>query len=299
MRPILTKAVPLAFAAATLAACGGMGDRMGGALSPMAADQVRTLQPSGDGFAAHLAANYRDLAIYEADRMHDWQSANAFARKAQEAAAGTPPQPEPVVDGAWQVPDARQAELQQARQRLMTAFQDGARDRMPTVAATAQAKFDCWVEQASEDHQYHHISGCRDDFLLAAQAMEQPIQPVADVPPPVLVFFDWDDDQVRQDAMPIIDTLAQALRQNPQVPVIIEGHTDTSGATAYNQGLSERRAQSVASALAQRGVSSDRMQLVARGQNDLRVPTGDGTREPQNRRVRIEAGRPAMAELGS
>ena len=75
--------------------------------------------------------------------------------------------------------------------------------------------------------------------------------------------------------------------------VTVTGYTDTSGSPAYNQKLSERRANAVATILAQMGVPPSAMTVSGRGQNDLRVPTPDGVREPQNRRVEIlEGGAP-------
>lgn len=284
MKRNVTKALPLSLAALVLGACA--------VTQPV--DEVRTLQPTGTAFSQRLAENYRDLAVYEADRMYDWSSARHYAEKAQMAAAGRQVPPD---DPAQAGTRGNSNDLATGYQRLNAALGDGAAERLPAEAATAQAKYDCWVEQAGEGHQFGHIASCRDDFVLAMQALEQPIQPVADAPPPVLVFFDWDKAEVRQDAMPIIDQLAQALRQNPGVPVIVEGHADTSGAADYNVRLSERRAEAVAAALAQRGVDGDRMQLMARGERDLRVPTADGVREPQNRRVRIQAGGPSMAQL--
>ena len=77
------------------------------------------------------------------------------------------------------------------------------------------------------------------------------------------------------------------------MPVQVIGHTDTSGSKAFNQKLSERRAQTVAGALTQAGVPQSAMTVTGVGQNDLKVPTPDGVREPQNRRTEIiEGGSP-------
>jgi outer membrane protein OmpA-like peptidoglycan-associated protein len=67
----------------------------------------------------------------------------------------------------------------------------------------------------------------------------------------------------------------------------VNGYTDTSGSAVYNQGLSVRRANTVAAELVRLGVP--RNEIVARGfgQTNLLVPTPDNTREPQNRRVEI------------
>lgn len=286
MKRILIKAVPIALAAGSLAACGTYD-----------VQEVRDIQPRGPAFTQRLAENYRDLAIYEADEMRDWESAALFARKAEIAANGQLVQVESVDNGNWDVPDERRTELIQGYQRLDAALREGARERFPVEAATAQAKYDCWIEQAEENWQFDHIYSCRDDFIIAVQALEQPIEPVVgDLPPPVLIFFDWDQADLEREAIPLINQLAQSLQQNRQAPIRIEGYADTSGPAPYNELLSMRRAETVRDALAERGIDPGRMELIAYGEDNLRVPTGDGVREPQNRRVRVEALRPAMAQ---
>ena len=69
--------------------------------------------------------------------------------------------------------------------------------------------------------------------------------------------------------------------------MVIVGHTDSSGSTKYNQGLSERRAKSVADAMVSAGVSQSALQTEAKGESELAVPTGDGVKEPLNRRATI------------
>jgi outer membrane protein OmpA-like peptidoglycan-associated protein len=64
-------------------------------------------------------------------------------------------------------------------------------------------------------------------------------------------------------------------------------YTDRSGSAGYNQRLSERRANNAARALAAMGVPREQMVVSGRGENDNRVPTANGVREPQNRRVEI------------
>jgi outer membrane protein OmpA-like peptidoglycan-associated protein len=71
------------------------------------------------------------------------------------------------------------------------------------------------------------------------------------------------------------------------VQIQVTGYTDASGSVGYNQRLSERRANAVADALTRLGVARSDMMVSGRGKNDQRVPTADGVREPQNRRVEI------------
>jgi len=116
--------------------------------------------------------------------------------------------------------------------------------------------------------------------------------PVPPAPPPLarkvfLVFFDWDQDTITSDGMRIIQQAAAAFRSGAPVTIQVTGFTDASGSVGYNQRLSERRANAVATALARLGVPKSDMMVSGRGKNDLRVPTADGVREPQNRRVEI------------
>ena len=116
--------------------------------------------------------------------------------------------------------------------------------------------------------------------------------PVPPAPPPpqrrvFLVFFDWDRDTITRDGMAIIQQAAAAWRSGAPVQIMVTGYTDASGSAGYNQRLSERRANNVANALARDGVPRQSMAVSGRGKNDQRVPTADGVREPQNRRVEI------------
>ena len=122
-----------------------------------------------------------------------------------------------------------------------------------------------------------------------------PAPPMAAPPPPppppkvFIVFFDWDKDTITPDGMAIIQQAAAAYQSGAPVQIQVTGYTDRSGSAGYNQRLSERRANNVAKALAGLGVPRTQMAVSGRGENDNRVPTADGVREPQNRRVEIVA----------
>jgi opacity protein-like surface antigen len=110
-------------------------------------------------------------------------------------------------------------------------------------------------------------------------------------PPPApkvfIVFFDWDKDVITPEGEAIIQQAADAYKSGAPVQLQVTGYTDRSGSPGYNQRLSERRANNVARALAALGVPRDQMIVAGRGENDNRVPTAPGVREPQNRRVEI------------
>ena len=75
-------------------------------------------------------------------------------------------------------------------------------------------------------------------------------------------------------------------RKNRHVEIV--GHTDTLGASAYNEKLSERRANKVAQDLINAGVEANQISVSGKGETDLKVPTANGTEEVRNRRVEID-----------
>ena len=70
------------------------------------------------------------------------------------------------------------------------------------------------------------------------------------------VLFDFDKHDLRPEAFPSLEKVAQVLRSRAGSPVTIEGHTDGKGSDAYNQPLSERRAQAVREWLVKNGGAS-------------------------------------------
>jgi OOP family OmpA-OmpF porin len=118
-----------------------------------------------------------------------------------------------------------------------------------------------------------------------------PVVPVAaPAPAPAktyLVFFDWDKYNLTPRATDIIAQAASDSHTQQTTTINVSGYTDTSGTPVYNMGLSQRRAQAVASQLVTDGVPQSEISIHAFGETHLLVPTGPGVREPQNRRVEI------------
>ena len=102
-----------------------------------------------------------------------------------------------------------------------------------------------------------------------------------------MVFFDWDRSNLSQQALTTIGQAAQAFKTKGSARITATGHTDTSGPENYNMALSLRRANAVKDALVQNGVPATAIAVVGRGESQPLVQTGDGVREPQNRRVEI------------
>ncbi len=104
---------------------------------------------------------------------------------------------------------------------------------------------------------------------------------------PQEILFATDSAEVRPDLRRDLRAMASNLNQNPGSRVQVIGHTDSTGAAAYNQSLSERRANSVANVLRDAGVSNSRITAVGRGE-DQPVATNLTTEgRAQNRRVEI------------
>jgi OmpA-OmpF porin, OOP family len=102
-----------------------------------------------------------------------------------------------------------------------------------------------------------------------------------------LVFFDWDRYDLTERARQIIAEAAQTAKSTGTTRIEVAGHADRSGTPQYNQALSQRRADAVAAELVRRGVSRNEIAVSAFGESRPLVPTADGVREPQNRRVEI------------
>ena len=81
--------------------------------------------------------------------------------------------------------------------------------------------------------------------------------------------------------------IGQNLQSYPNSVVQVIGHTDNTGTAAFNQDLSERRAQSVASVLTQSGVSPGRVQVIGRGEAEPIASNASAAGRQQNRRVDI------------
>ncbi len=121
----------------------------------------------------------------------------------------------------------------------------------------------------------------------AAPYTPPPAQAVAPAPKSYLVFFDFNKSDLTPQATTIVDQAASNAGPAKVTRLTVTGHTDTVGSDAYNMRLSRRRAESVASRLEKDGIPSSEIEIAAKGKRDLLVPTADGVKEPQNRRVQI------------
>jgi len=102
------------------------------------------------------------------------------------------------------------------------------------------------------------------------------------------ITFAYDSAAVQPQDYATLNQIAQVLREFPSTAIDIYGHTDSTGSQQYNQGLSERRAQTVADYLAAQGVDRVRMATRGFGENELLVaPERSEADRHANRRVEI------------
>lgn len=99
------------------------------------------------------------------------------------------------------------------------------------------------------------------------------------------VQFEVNKADLKASAFPILDQVANALKAEPDIKVLINGHTDSTGKRDYNIDLSQRRAESVKNYLVSKGVSAERLTATGYGP-DRPVASNDTTEgRAQNRRV--------------
>jgi outer membrane protein OmpA-like peptidoglycan-associated protein len=121
---------------------------------------------------------------------------------------------------------------------------------------------------------------------MTAPPPNQPAEP-AGAPSEFIIFFGHNKSDLTPQAMDVVKEAAKAAKDGNIANVKLIGHTDRSGSDTYNQALSLRRAKAVKTALVGQGVADGSISMEAKGESEPLVPTADGVREPQNRRVNI------------
>ena len=273
------------------------------ALPGMELAPTKAVSPGGTEFSTALYKDYLDLSQSEYDEADYWDS-DYFALKAQAAARGETVAPTEISER--ELPAAYVGTLTDHRARLVGLLDASARVKLPVLAARAQTRFDCWMQEQEENFQPDDIAACREGLDRALKeleaAMAPPQQAAAPAPAPApapepqpaqqvqksfLVFFNWDSSLVTPQAVNVLDEAVKNAKASAVTSIRLIGHADTSGASAYNDDLSLRRADAVRAALQSLGLGTLDYEVTAKGETDPLVPTEDGIREPQNRRVQI------------
>jgi outer membrane protein OmpA-like peptidoglycan-associated protein len=140
----------------------------------------------------------------------------------------------------------------------------------------------CWVHGAEAQQ----VAVVEEEVMVEEVAVAEPAEAVR---VELDVKFDFDKAQVKQESYGDIKALADFMKQYPQTSTVVEGHTDSVGSDAYNQGLSERRANAVREVLVnQYGVESGRVQAVGYGESRPVADNATAEGRAINRRVEAE-----------
>jgi peptidoglycan-associated lipoprotein len=125
------------------------------------------------------------------------------------------------------------------------------------------------------------------DSGTSSEAASDPMSDVDIGEPYVKIYFDYDQDTLREDALSDLLKVSRLMKDNPKYTLLVEGHADERGTREYNLALSERRAKAVEDFLSASGVSSFNIEVVGYGEEK---PVDNGSNESawlQNRRAEL------------
>lgn len=120
---------------------------------------------------------------------------------------------------------------------------------------------------------------------LAVDARGCPITDTEEERIELLVNFDTNQAVVKPQFSEVIEDFAEFMQEYPETTAVIEGHTDSDGAEAYNQDLSQRRATAVMNELVDEGVATSRLSAVGYGESRPVAPNTTAAGKEQNRRI--------------
>lgn len=213
-----------------------------------------------------------------------------------------------------------------AKYFLEAAFVKGIKEIIPDIAADAQVKFDCWLENEEEGEKSELIDVCKQAFeknrqiivevlddmkanemenrrilkeqlereaeMQAAKKFESQIAEqkakMRKMPEYSLIFFRYNDTALGITGKGILDKVAKDIEIFQPRKVVISGHADKTGSYEYNMRLAMKRGQAMANYLIQQhGIDPNLLDVKAYGENDPRVYEGQHIKDVRNRYVRI------------
>ena len=98
------------------------------------------------------------------------------------------------------------------------------------------------------------------------------------------LLFDYDSYKLTESVKNFLFLYAQWLKQNDEINIRIEGHTDSVGSDNYNMTLSENRANEVLNFFVSEGILKNRMKAIGFGD---KIPVAEGSDGSKNRRIEI------------
>ena len=270
-------------------------------------EQVKKIDASNPKtFQEHLLNNYQKNASFEAEEMHDWNSAKLYSEKALRALNGENIYPEKI--SYWKIPLNRVEDIKSGYINLLSIY-DEAISADPINLAKAISSLDCWSEQEEEKWQTWDIDKCQNNFHSAMHEIyknissqknsKENIQEVNENSNVTMVtqsekreimqiiYFDFNDSKL-SDVSKLVLINFLDKNKNSLNRYIILGHTDTKGSKTYNLNLSLQRAESVREILLNNGITKKNISILGKGEEETAVYTLDETKHPANRRAEIK-----------
>jgi OOP family OmpA-OmpF porin len=265
-----------------------------------------------DSFSKHLFDMYKEKANFEAEKMHDWNSAKLYSEKALDAAAGKKIVPENI--NYWKIPKEHRSQIKLAYDNLMSIY-ESALIHDPYNLANAISSLDCWSEQQEENWQTWDINNCKDSFLESMHKIYKNLAKnekvkkenskeksykndieiesnatlvTEDINSNILqiIYFDFDKSELSSISKKEIKQFLEKYK-NIISNFLIVGHTDTKGTKEYNYKLSIERANVVKNLLIDLGIKEKNIKILGKGEIDLSIKTNDEVPHPANRRAEI------------
>ncbi|NVN90002.1 MAG: OmpA family protein [Desulfuromonadales bacterium] len=194
--------------------------------------------------------------------------------------------------------DEKASALEQAKQKLSLATSEAERakilaDIQAKEAALAKAQAEAKAKEA-EDARALADAHAKDAEKAKAE-LAQLLKELSELQGQLTdrgivltigdVLFATGKSNLNTSAQRSMDKLAEFLQKNQNRNLLVEGHTDSVGSDEYNQGLSEQRADSVKSALVQRGIATERIVTIGYGKKFPLASNATAAGKQQNRRV--------------
>ncbi len=262
-------------------------------------------------FQDYLLNEYKKRATFEAEEMHDWNSAKLYSEKAIKSLVTDKIYPEEIT--YWKLPKESIEEISTAYDNLMTIY-NKAKINDPYNLAKAISSLDCWLEQQEENWQTWDISRCKEDFLISMHNIYEKISTLEknkitdnienelhntkkDEATIItknknddlmqIIYFDFDQFTLSEVSKNKIKLFIKKYK-NEINEYLIVGHADTMGSKNYNLSLSIERAKVVQETLVTFGIKKNIIKILGKGEESLAINTPDNTKHPGNRRVEIK-----------
>jgi OOP family OmpA-OmpF porin len=266
----VSRAILAAAAVATAAGC--TTNLKGGSLAQtFSAESFLNEQIGGSDYNSALARAYQSFAAYNASTDVNWLDTTVYMQRSRAAAAGNPPELfQPAEYGV-------NGDLEALRAQTLSAVSQHAGVRTEECATLA-ATYDFLVEQTYQQP--------GTDAAAARARFDSAYAACVGASGDMTVYFGFNRSDLDAAARAVVDDVVAAV--GPMAAALsVVGHTDTVGSLDYNQGLSERRATSVANRMVQQGVDPARITTAGRSWTEPAVDTGPNVRSQANRRVEI------------